>query len=95
MRIAEVVGTVTLNRCHPSFVGARLKLITPMSLANLKDRVPSTADELVTWDEIGAGIGDRIAISEGAEAAQPFRPETKPVDVYVAALLDELIWSNS
>jgi ethanolamine utilization protein EutN len=49
-----------------------------------------TADELVTWDDLGAGIGDRIAISEGAEATQPFRPDIKPVDVYNAAILDRI-----
>jgi hypothetical protein len=31
-----------------------------------------------------------IAISEGAEAAQPFRPELKPVDAYCAAILDSV-----
>ncbi|HZL88244.1 MAG TPA: EutN/CcmL family microcompartment protein, partial [Pirellulaceae bacterium] len=36
MRIAKVVGTVTLNRCHPSFVGARLRLVVPLSLSDLR-----------------------------------------------------------
>ena len=48
------------------------------------------ADDLVAWDDLGAGIGDLIATSEGAEAAQPFRPEAKPVDVYNAAILDQV-----
>ena len=30
----------------------------------------------------------RIAVSEGAEAAQPFRPLDKPIDAYNAAILD-------
>ena len=90
MRISKVIGTVTLSRCHPSFVGARLKLIVPMSLANLRGESPPTADDLVAWDELGVGIGDLIATSEGAEAAQPFRPENKPVDVYNAAILDRV-----
>lgn len=90
MRIAEVTGTVTLNRCHPTFVGARLKLIVPLSLANLRGQESAAAEELVVWDELGAGIGSRIAISEGAEAAQPFRPDIKPVDCYNAAILDQI-----
>lgn len=89
MRIAKVVGTVTLNRCHPAFNGARLRLIVPLSLAELKGQEPQ-ADEIVAWDENGAGIGSLVAISEGAEAAQPFRPELKPVDAYAAAILDEV-----
>ena len=43
-----------------------------------------TADPLVVWDELGAGNGSLIALSEGAEAAQPFRPDIKPVDAYNA-----------
>lgn len=91
MRIASIIGTVTLSRCHPSFRGARLKLALPLSLADLVGgREPGTADTRVCWDELGAGIGSRIALSEGPEAAQPFRPELKPVDAYVAALLDQV-----
>jgi ethanolamine utilization protein EutN len=89
MRIAKVVGTVTLNRCHPSFQGARLRLVAPQSLAELQGQQPQ-AEEIVAWDDQGAGIGSLIAISEGAEASQPFRPELKPVDAYAAAILDNL-----
>jgi ethanolamine utilization protein EutN len=44
----------------------------------------------VAWDDLGAGEGQLVAFSEGGEAAQPFRPADKPVDAYVAALLDRL-----
>jgi len=90
MRIAEVIGTVTLNRCHPSFRGARLRLAVPLSLANLIGEEESQADTLVVWDVLGAGHGSRIAMSEGPEASRPFRPEMKPVDAYNSAILDEL-----
>ena len=32
MRIARVIGTVTLNRWHPSLAGAALRLAVPMTL---------------------------------------------------------------
>jgi microcompartment protein CcmK/EutM len=90
MRIAEVIGTVTLNRIHPSFRGARLKLVVPLSLDDLAGKTQPAADPLVSWDELGAGLGNRVAISEGGEAAQPFHPAYKPVDTYTAAILDQL-----
>jgi ethanolamine utilization protein EutN len=90
MRIAKVVGTVTLNRCHPSFNGARLRLVVPLSLADLRGEHEPQADEMVAWDENGAGLGSLIAVSEGAEASQPFRPALKPVDAYAAAILDNV-----
>jgi ethanolamine utilization protein EutN len=90
MRIARVFGSVTLNRVHPSFVGARLRLAVPLTLANLRGESPESDEELVVWDELGAGNGSLIALSEGAEAAQPFRPAVKPVDAYAAAILDRI-----
>mgnify|MGYP001092051191 CR=1 FL=1 len=88
MRIAEVVGTVTLSRRHPSLAGACFKLVLPLSLADLTGQPGEPAEEIAVFDELGAGIGNRIAISEGREAAQPFYPDVKPIDAYNAAILD-------
>jgi microcompartment protein CcmK/EutM len=44
----------------------------------------------VAWDDLGSGDGQLVAFSEGGEAAQPFQPDAKPVDAYVAALIDRL-----
>jgi microcompartment protein CcmK/EutM len=90
MRIAKVIGTVSMNSQHPTMLGARLRLIVPLSLAELRDGVPPQADEIVAWDDLGSGIGSLVAISEGAEAAQPFRPNYKPIDVYISAILDHV-----
>ena len=90
MRIGRVIGTVTLNRRHPSVGGARFKLVVPLSLDNLTGRSPVEAEEFTVYDELGAGLGSLIAISEGREAAQPFDPEVKPIDAYNAAILDNV-----
>jgi ethanolamine utilization protein EutN len=90
MRIATIEGTVTLNRRHPSFAACRLRLATPISLDELRSRARPVGETLVVWDELGAGAGSLVAFSEGAEAAQPFRPDTKPVDAYCAAILDDV-----
>ena len=37
MRIAEVIGTVTLSRVHPTLVGARWVIGVPFSLKALRD----------------------------------------------------------
>jgi ethanolamine utilization protein EutN len=88
MRIGEIIGTVTLNRWHPSLAGARFKLVVPQSLADLAGRGGEPAEELTLYDELGAGVGCRVAFSEGREAAQPFHPQLKPIDAYCAAILD-------
>ena len=91
MRIAKVVGNVTLSRWHPSYEGARLRCVHPVDSAEqLDDEDFSKSDLVVIWDELGAGDGDWIALGEGPEAAQPFRPEIKCVDGYNAAILDHI-----
>ena len=93
MRIAEVIGTVTLSRVHPSLVGARWLIGVPFSLEGLKSDVPD-GEDLVIFDSLGAGVGTRIGFSEGGEAAAAFIPEKKPIDAYCASLLDQLILSE-
>jgi ethanolamine utilization protein EutN len=90
MRIGDVVGTVTLNRAHPSVAGASWKLVVPLTWDNLLGRSEAPAEEVVVFDELGAGVGSRVALSEGREAAMPFYPEVKPLDAYNAAILDNL-----
>jgi microcompartment protein CcmK/EutM len=90
MRIGKIMGTVTLNRWHPSLQGATFKLAIPLSLAELTTDIQPSAEPLVVYDELGAGEGSLIAISEGGEAAQPFLPAEKPVDAYNAAILDQI-----
>jgi ethanolamine utilization protein EutN len=88
MRIARVIGTVTLSQAHPSLRGGRLKLAVPLSLDEVANDEIGMAEDLVVYDELGAGLGGMIMLSEGAEAAQPFYPEIKPVDAYNAGMLD-------
>lgn len=90
MRIAEVIGTVTLNRAHPSLTGARFKLVVPLSLEDLAGEGDRSAEEFAVFDELGAGMGSLIAVSEGREAAMPFYPDVKPIDAYNAAILDRV-----
>jgi ethanolamine utilization protein EutN len=94
MRIAETIGTVTLSRCHPSLTSYRWIIAVPFSLAALRNGEPD-GEDFVVLDELGAGHGQQISVSEGAEAAQPFHPAKKPVDAYCACLLDSVTVSTS
>ena len=90
MRIAEVIGTVTLSKMHPSREAARWLIGVPLSREGLKDRGQGRGEPIVIFDEFGAGRGSRIAVSESAEAAAPFHPDQKPLDAYNSAILDSI-----
>ena len=90
MRIAEVIGRVTLSRVHPSLRGARFVIALPLPRAALEGDSPARGEEVIAYDDLGASPGARIALSEGAEAANPFLPAKKPIDAYTAALIDRI-----
>ena len=90
MRIAEVIGRVTLTRVHPSLRGGRFVIALPLTRAALGGDSPRRGEEVIAWDDLGASPGALIALSEGAEAANPFLPARKPVDAYTAALIDRI-----
>jgi microcompartment protein CcmK/EutM len=90
MRIAEVIGRVTLSRSHPSLRGARFVLARAMPLEALTDGSPKRGEDVVVYDDLGAGPGSLIGLSEGREAANPFGKVKTPIDAYCACLLDRL-----
>jgi len=94
MRIAEVIGTVTLSRCHPSLVGARVGIGVPFCVKALRGNQGPDGEDLVIFDNLSAGAGSKIGFSEGAEAAAPFHPERKPLDAFCACILDSLVLSR-
>lgn len=97
MRIAEVVGRCTLSVCHPSLRGATWLIGVPLTQEGLQNVAAGNSKDagrneaIVIFDGLGAGIGDLIAVSEGAEAAAPFAPNLKPIDAYDAAILDRVV----
>ncbi len=90
MRIAEVVGRVTLSRVHPNLKGGRYILAFPMPLEALTEGSSKRGEEVVAFDQIGAGPGSLIGLSEGREAANPFGKVKTPIDAYCACLLDRI-----
>ena len=88
MRIGEVIGSVTLSRACPEVKGAQWKIVVPKSLDDLKEKRIGSAEEVILYDELSAGLGEWVSFSEGVEAAMPFYPDMKPIDAYCAAILD-------
>ncbi|HWE36532.1 MAG TPA: EutN/CcmL family microcompartment protein [Isosphaeraceae bacterium] len=90
MRIAEVIGRVTLARAHPSLRNARWLIALPLPIAALTEGSATRGEEVVLYDDLGAGPGALIALAEGREAANPFGKERVPVDAYCACLIDQI-----
>lgn len=100
MRIARVIGNLTLGRRLDGFPAGSLLLVDALDGAALDGLAASAVrqqpmpESLVVFDELGAGIGQLIGVSEGREASMPFWPRSVPLDAYNAAILDEVEWKR-
>ena len=88
MRIMECIGRVTLSRWDPTLTGASWKLAVPLMHAGLKGEESGRTEPIIVYDDMGAGIGSLMAVTESADASTPFHPNSKPIDAYNAAILD-------
>ena len=89
MKIARTIGTVTLSRFHPTMSAAKLRCVEIVDSIDRIDEQPLGGETIVAWDLCATGVGDLVALAEGPESAQPFRPDVKPLDASIVALLDE------
>lgn len=94
MRIAQVIGRITLSIQDPSFAGGRWLMLSPLDAAdvNLACHTPppvSAQPSLVAYDSLGAGPGDIVGVVEGAEATAPFDFPI-PIDAITVAVFDSL-----
>lgn len=94
MRVAQVIGRVTLSLQDPSFKGGRWLMCNPLDAAsfNTACETPpplSSQSSLVAYDSLGAGDGDIVGIVEGAEATAPFDHDI-PIDAITVAIFDSL-----
>jgi ethanolamine utilization protein EutN len=94
VRVAQVIGRVTLSLQDPSFKGGRWLMCNPLDAAsfNTACETPpplSSQSSLVAYDSLGAGDGDIVGIVEGAEATAPFDHDI-PIDAITVAIFDSL-----
>jgi len=92
LRLGTVIGRVRLSVRSPRYTGERLLVTLPWKTDTFSG-VEKFDPAIVVYDQLGAGVGQQIAISEGREAACPFEKPT-PVDAYCAALVDEFFYKE-
>lgn len=90
MRIARVIGKVTLNRRLPDVVPGSFLIVRPYNRGTLAGSNQGNDETLVLYDNLAAREDDLVGLVEGREATAPFWPEKVPYDAYNACILDSL-----
>lgn len=94
MRVAQIIGRVTLSIQDPAFKGGRWLMCNPLDAADFNTACStpppiSSQSSFLTYDNLGAGEGDIVGIVEGAEATAPFDYDI-PIDAITVAIFESL-----
>jgi len=91
LRIGVVRGHVVLSIALPELRGTRFLIVEPVTAENLaKNDGSGGGKALIVADQLGPGIGQLIAFTEGSEAANPYWPNLVPVDAYCALIINDV-----
>jgi len=90
MRIAKVIGKVTMNLRMPQVRPGSYLIVRTFNRGTLAGKNEGNDETLVLYDSLGAREGDLVGLVEGREATAPFYPDKVPYDSYNACILDRV-----
>ena len=85
MIVAKLIGNVWATRKYEALEGMKFMLVEVLD--NDKEK-----KQLVAVDTIGAGIGDRVLISQGSSARRILEQSDEqriPIDAVIVAIIDD------
>ena len=86
MLLAKVIGNVWSTKKKDAISALRLLFVQPLG-KNLKP----DGNVLVAADEVGAGFGEMVIVTQGAPAMQAFdKGVPVPIDAVVVGIVDNL-----
>ncbi len=86
MLIAKVIGNVWSTKKKDAMSAIKLLCIQPLG-----KKLKPDGDVLVAADEVGAGFGELVIVTQGSPAMQAFnKTELVPVDAVVVGIVDNI-----
>jgi len=86
MLLAKVIGNVWSTKKKDAISALRLLFIQPLG-----KKLKPDGNVLVAADEVGAGFGELVIVTQGAPAMQAFsKADLIPVDAVVVGIVDNL-----
>jgi ethanolamine utilization protein EutN len=90
MLLAKVIGNVWSSKKKDAISALRLLFIQPLG-KNLKP----DGNVLIAADEVGAGFGEFVIVTQGSPAMKAFdKADMVPVDAVVVGIVDNLELSD-
>ncbi len=84
MIIGRVINNIWSTRKDQSLIGIKLMIVQTLDTPSEENR-----RIIVAADLIGAGIGERVLITEGSSARRMMGLENAPIDAIIVGIIDE------
>ena len=84
MIIGKVIGSVVSTRKQASLVGNKFMVVEPL------DGMKTNRGQIVAIDNIGAGIGEYVLVSEGSSARVGSGCPDSPIDAAIVGIIDDI-----
>lgn len=83
MRIGKVIDNVWATRKDEALVGVKLMIVQLFDRARGEEGAV-----IVAADLIGAGIGEKVIVTEGSSARQMGNLDNSPIDAIIVGIID-------
>lgn len=83
MKIGKVINNVWATRKDPDLTGIKLMIVEIMEHNKKANSI------IVAADLIGAGIGEKVLVTEGSSARQMNGFDHSPIDAVIVGIIDE------
>jgi microcompartment protein CcmK/EutM len=90
MRIAKVIGKITLVQTMPEVLPGSYLVVRPCNRGTLMGKNEGADETVVMYDPLASREGDLTGMVEGREATAAFYPKKVPYDAYNCCILDTL-----
>jgi ethanolamine utilization protein EutN len=85
MQLARVIGTAVSTVKHPSLIGAKMLVVSPL----MADRMAIDGDPIIAVDAVGAGFGELVMVtSDGSHAGELLGRKDSPVRWTICGIVD-------
>lgn len=84
MKIGKVINSIWATRKADSLIGVKLLIVQLLDQPN-----GEAGQTIVAADIIGAGIGEKVLITEGSSARNMDRLNDSPIDSIIIGIIDE------
>jgi len=84
MIIGKVTGSIVSTRKHEKLIGNKFMIVEPVNIMNGGQK------QLVAIDNIGAGIGEYVLVTQGSAARISSGALESPVDAAIVGIIDDI-----